>query len=226
MRESAAEPHGSSPSELKARITAERQGAPFLVYRDGEGEQLVVQLDAYAPCMTVGRRADNDLALMWDPEVSRVHAQIERVGGDWTLHDDGLSRNGSYLNGERVVGRRRLRDGDRLCFGETPILFRAPADAEAASTAAVAADVGEVTLTSTQRRIVVALCRPMKASAYAMPASNREIAEEVSLSIDAVKAHLRVLFERLGMQELPQNRKRASLAAAALVRGLVSERDF
>jgi DNA-binding NarL/FixJ family response regulator len=90
----------------------------------------------------------------------------------------------------------------------------------------VAADIGDVTLTPTQRKIVVALCRPMKDSAYAMPASNREIAEEVSLSIDAVKAHLRVLFTRLGMQELPQNRKRASLAAAALVRGLVSERDF
>jgi pSer/pThr/pTyr-binding forkhead associated (FHA) protein len=226
MRDLVTEPHGSSPAELKERIAAERRGAPFLVYRDGEGDQRVVELETYAPCMTVGRRSDNDLALIWDPEVSRVHAQIERVGGDWTLHDDGLSRNGSYLNGERVVGRRRLRDGDRLCFGETPIVFRAPADAEAASTAAVAADIGDMTLTPTQRKIVVALCRPMKASAYAMPASNREIAEEVSLSIDAVKAHLRVLFTRLGMQELPQNRKRASLAAAALVRGLVSERDF
>jgi pSer/pThr/pTyr-binding forkhead associated (FHA) protein/DNA-binding CsgD family transcriptional regulator len=226
MREPVTEPHGSSPGELKERIAAERRGTPFLVYRDGEGDQRVVQLEPYAPCVTVGRRSDSDLALIWDPEVSRVHAQIERVGGEWILHDDGLSRNGSYLNGERVVGRRRLRDGDRLCFGETPIVFRAPADAEAASTAAVAADVSDLTLTPTQRKIVVALCRPMKASSYAMPASNREIAEEVSLSIDAVKAHLRVLFERLGMQELPQNRKRASLAAAALVRGLVSERDF
>ena len=52
--------------------------------------------------------------------------------------DDGLSRNGTYVNGERVNGRRRLRDGDRIVFGETPVTFRSPADAEADSTAAIA----------------------------------------------------------------------------------------
>ena len=31
---------------------------------------------------------------------------------DWTVVDDGLSRNGTYVNGERIHGRRRLVDGD------------------------------------------------------------------------------------------------------------------
>ena len=74
--------------------------------------------------------------------------------------------------------------------------------------------------------MLVALCRPLAGSAYASPATNREIAEEVHLSVDAVKAHLRVVFERAGLADLPQNQKRARLAALALVNGLVRQRDF
>ena len=44
--------------------------------------------------------------------------------------------------------------------------------------------------------------------------------------MDAVKAHLRVLFERLGIDGLPQNQKRARLAAVALVDGHVHRHDF
>jgi len=215
--------HSSTPAELKARIEAERRGTPFLLYRAEAGEQVILELSG---AVTIGRRPDNDVALPWDAEVSRVHAQLERVGSDWALIDDGLSRNGSYVNGERVAGRRRLSDGDRLCFGETPMLFRAPTHEASFSTAAVRTDAGTLTLTDTQRRLVVALCRPMRDSAYAAPATNREIAEEVHLSVDAVKAHLRVIFERAGIDDVPQNQKRARLAALALVNGLVRQRDF
>lgn len=220
------DPHASTPAELKARLEAERRGEPFLLYRDAAGQQLIVALDAATGRATVGRRSDNDLALGWDAEVSRVHAQLEPIGGDWTLVDDGLSRNGSYVNGQRIAGRRRLRDGDRLCFGETPVLFCAPQHERSLSTAAVGAGQVAIPLTEAQRTILVALCRPMKDSAYAAPASNREIAEEVHLSVDAVKAHLRVIFERLGLEGVPQNQKRARLAALALVGGLVHQHDF
>lgn len=220
------DPHASTPAELKARMEAERRGAPFLLYRDGDGRQQIAELDAAGAGLTIGRRADNHIALPWDAEVSRVHAQLERVGGDWAVIDDGLSRNGTYVNGERVAGRRRLRDGDRLCFGETPVLFRAPASEGSLSTAVVGVRGGEIPLTETQRRVLVALCRPLKDSAYASPATNRAIAEEIHLSVDAVKAHLRIVFERLELDDLPQNQKRARLAALALVNGLVRQHDF
>jgi DNA-binding NarL/FixJ family response regulator len=74
--------------------------------------------------------------------------------------------------------------------------------------------------------VLIALCRPVHASAFATPATNREIAEEIVLSVDAVKAQLRVLFERFGLESLPQNQKRARLAASTLVGGLLSPRDF
>ena len=36
------------------------------------------------------------------------------MGADWVICDDGLSHNGTFVNGERVRGRRRLAAGDVL----------------------------------------------------------------------------------------------------------------
>ena len=213
----------TSPAEVKARLDAERGGVPFLLYRDGGGAQVIVALSGP---MTVGRREERDVALLWDTEVSRLHAQLEPIGSDWTVVDDGLSRNGTYVNGERVSGRRRLRDGDRLVFGETPVTFRAPADGDADSTAAIQIAKAQVPLSENQRRVLIALCRPLKDSAYAAPATNKAIADEIHVSVDAVKAHLRVLFERFGLDGLPQNSKRARLAAIALVNGIIRQHEF
>jgi pSer/pThr/pTyr-binding forkhead associated (FHA) protein len=221
-----ADRHASTPAELQARLAAERAGLPFLRFRDEHRRQVIVVLDT-AAARTIGRRAENDVALPWDSEVSRVHAQLEPVGGDWALIDDGLSRNGSYVNGERVSGRRRLRDGDRLCFGETPVEFRAPAHEASSSTAVVGVSSGApIVLSETQRRILVALCRPLRDTAYALPATNKAIGAEVGLSVDAVKSHLRVLFSAAQLDGAAQNEKRARLAAYALVNGLVRQHDL
>ena len=77
-----------------------------------------------------------------------------------------------------------------------------------------------------QRKVLIALVRPVHESASATPATNRQIAEEVFLTVDAVKAHLRVLFERYGLSELPQNEKRARLVATVLDAGVLLPRDF
>ena len=72
-------------------------------------------------------------------------------------------------------------------------------------------------LTETQQRILGALVRPMReGSAYDTPATNREIADEVFLSVDAVKGHLRALYAKFYLADLPQNAKRARLAEIAL----------
>ena len=216
--------HRSTPAELKARLELERRGTPFLLFFDGAGRQVLYELAPAAEPRTIGRGTDCDVALGWDREVSRLHAQLDRVGAHWVLIDDGLSRNGSFVNGERVVGRKLLRDGDRLCFGDTPVMYRAAPNA-GDSTIGVSAGPAAVQLTPIQRQILVALCRPVRDSAFATPTTNRDIADEVSLSVDAVKAHLRVLFERFGLDDLPQNQKRARLAATALLQGIVTHRD-
>jgi pSer/pThr/pTyr-binding forkhead associated (FHA) protein len=226
MADSPVASHLSTPAELKKRIEAERRGAPFLVYRDAAGGQVLVELDPGRNQLTIGRRADSDIALAWDGEVSRLHAQLERVGQQWTLVDDGLSRNGSFVNGERVRGRQRLQDGNRLCFGTTLVLYRAPGEGESKSTQIGMRGGGPVHLSPAQRQVLIALCRPLGTSAFESPSTNRQIADELHLTVDAVKAHLRLLFERFGLEDLPQNQKRARLAATALVNGVVAPHEL
>jgi pSer/pThr/pTyr-binding forkhead associated (FHA) protein len=213
-----------SGGELKDRLDAERRGTPFLVLRDPEGGQVIRELAEDR--LAVGRSEDASLRLADDPEVSSLHAELERIGGNWVLVDDGLSRNGSFVNGERVSGRRRLRDGDALRFGQTSVVFRSPGS-PVAETVAAGDTPDAASITDTQRRILVALCRPYReGSDFATPAANRQIAEEVFLSVDAVKAHLRTLFEKFDVGDLPQNQKRVRLAELALRSGVISPRDL
>ena len=44
--------------------------------------------------------------------------------------------------------------------------------------------------------------------------------------MDAVKTHLRVLFAKFGIEELPQNQKRARLVERAFYSGAITERDL
>ena len=218
-------PKATTPAELKAQIEAERTGAAFLVHRDEEGEQRIVTLGDRP--VWVGRRDSVGLCLSWDSQVSGVHAELEPTGGEWTLVDDGLSRNGSYVNGERVSGRRRLRDRDMLRFGRTVVLYRAPGDAGGQSTVLASDVMVAANLSETQRKVLIALCRPFKDGAtHATPATNQQIADELFLSIQAVKAHLRALFEKFGVEDLPQNSKRAALVQRTLQSGLISGRDL
>jgi predicted component of type VI protein secretion system len=217
-----------SPAELQERIHAERRGTPFLVYRDGEARQVIVHLACQADRITAGRRAGNQITLDWDQQVSRVHATFCCLGADeWIVNDDGLSHNGTWVNGERVTGDRRLRDGDTITIGGTQIDFHAPDGAsQSAATMTAAGPHPAARLTPAQRRVLIALCRPFKDSAYAAAASNQQIADELVVSVDAVKTNLRALFEIFGVESLPQNQKRAALAQRALQSGAVNRREL
>src|SRR3954471_24879893 len=106
-----------SPEELEERRSAEQRGDPFLVYRDGDGRQRIVELDERAGAVTIGRRNDEGAAVPWDGEVSRLHAELSFRAGEWTICDDGWSQNGTWVNGLRLAARRRLSDGGRAAGG-------------------------------------------------------------------------------------------------------------
>jgi predicted component of type VI protein secretion system len=197
-----------------------------LVYRDDSGAQLFVPLEG-ATALTIGRGSGCDVRLAWDERVSRVHAALERVGSDWALVDDGLSRNGTFLNGERLTGRRRLHDGDTFVLGSTSFRFRDTSRGATKLTKVGEQLVTAASLSPTQRQIVTALCRPYKHDdPYATPASNQQIADEMFLSVDAVKTHLRTLFQKFHIEDLPQNQKRVKLVERVLGLGLVSRREL
>lgn len=141
--------------------------------------------------------------------------------------DDGLSTNGTFLNGQRVNGRQRLKDGDRIRIGRTVLAYNAASSASLQETVLPGAQPTRRQLTDTQRQVLIALCRPYRdGGSFASPATNQQIAAEVFLSVDAVKMHLRTLFTKFELGELPQNQKRASLAECALQFGVISQRDL
>jgi pSer/pThr/pTyr-binding forkhead associated (FHA) protein len=210
-----------SAREVVDRLAAQRTGAPYVLFRDGDRRQRILVLLEEPALVHIGRGPACEIALPWDTEVSRVHAILERAGGHWTLVDDGLSRNGSFVNGHRVRGRTRLTGGDELCVGRTRLLFVSAGEPPLASTETTSAHE-RPHLTGAQQRVLAALCRPLLADPFAGPASNREIAATLFLSVDTVKSHLQVLFDRFGIGELPQNRKRAELARRAIQSGAVA----
>jgi cardiolipin synthase len=66
---------------------------------------------------TIGRAEENDVVIS-DPLVSRYHARLVLNAGICTLTDLD-SGNGSFVNGERITGEKRLRPGDVLRFSES-----------------------------------------------------------------------------------------------------------
>ena len=208
-------------AELRGLLEAARRG-PFLFLRDGTGAQQVITLGGDR--LVLGRASGSDLELSWDPRVSGVHAHLERRGPRWVIDDDGLSRNGTYVNGKRIRGQRTLADGDLIQMGDTLIGFRDPGPRVPATV--TVPTVKAPAISPAQRRVLVALCRPLVGDEPAAPATNEQIARELVLSLPTVKGHLRVLFARFGLDRAAQNQKRLLLAERALARGVISEADL
>lgn len=165
--------------------------------------------------VTVGRAKDNTLVIE-DRRVSAVHAFLEQVGPRWCVRDVG-SRNGTFLNGERLLAERVLEPGDEVRVGDSRLVYRAPLPAAAPTTeGAVAAP----RLTERERDVLVALCRPLaEGSLLTEPASVSGIAAELVLTQSAVKKHLANLYDKFGLYD--QDRRRGQLANDAVTRGAV-----
>lgn len=80
----------------------------------------------------VGRADENDIVLSGDL-VSRRHARFHVKGASLVVEDLG-SRNGSQLNGKKLVGSLPLKASDTLSVGENQLQVRQPADAETMAT--------------------------------------------------------------------------------------------
>ncbi|MFN5415879.1 MAG: FHA domain-containing protein [Flavobacteriia bacterium] len=70
--------------------------------------------------INIGRNPDNDLVLNDDLSVSRIHASIFIEGNSKFIVDHNSS-NGTFVNGNKIMGKTILHDYDIVKVGNTPV---------------------------------------------------------------------------------------------------------
>jgi pSer/pThr/pTyr-binding forkhead associated (FHA) protein len=75
---------------------------------------------------TIGRTPANSIALR-DASVSAHHARVVRTPEGFLIEDVG-SRNGTYINSEKLAEKRLLADGDLVRLGKIILTFNLAAD--------------------------------------------------------------------------------------------------
>ena len=172
--------------------------------------------------MTIGRASDNDITIA-DPEASAVHAALEPLPRAWSVRDLS-SRNGTFVNGERVLTERPLRRGDEIRIGRSRLVYRPESSTTAIDPTAT--PHGVPSLTRRERDVLLALFSGrMPDTVFVEPATTHEIATVLHVTDAAVKQHLVKLYDKFGFR-LPAERTRARLANEALRRGVISVVDI
>jgi DNA-binding CsgD family transcriptional regulator len=189
------------------------RSSTYLERRDASGFSFVA-LEGKE--LAVGSSAENALVVD-EPTVSRLHAVFERIAGGWTVRDLG-SRNGTFVDGQRIVTSHALRDGQEVRIGGTTFTFHTPRVNHPSTRAAEAPP----DLTPRERDVLRALCRPLAAGdIFTEPASLARIAAELSVTDEAVKQHLRNLYAKFGLHDAADQRRRVRLANEAIRRGAI-----
>lgn len=74
--------------------------------------------------LVIGREPGCNL-IIDDSSISRRHAGVALKWGNYVIRDLG-SKNGTFLNGERLADERTLKDGDEIVCGTIKMFFRNP----------------------------------------------------------------------------------------------------
>src|SRR5436309_687458 len=170
--------------------------------------------------VTLGKASTNDVSLEHDATVSRLHAVLENFGQAWAVRDLG-SRNGTYVNGERIAAERILRSGDELRLGSSRLVFwmtrqadGTPADDETETGRSI---LRPPRLTPRELEVLMVLCRPFVSDdPFPEPASVRRMASELFVTDAAVKQHLQHLYDKFGIHTEGDRRVRLANAAIRL----------
>lgn len=106
------------PTHTADKFGLANAGAQLVVREDGkEKDTIAITKEP----VVIGRLSTNDVVLS-DPNVSRRHAELRQDGGRWVLVDLG-STNGTVVNG-KLAREHPLKDGDKLTFGKTELVFK------------------------------------------------------------------------------------------------------
>jgi pSer/pThr/pTyr-binding forkhead associated (FHA) protein len=123
VRIAAAQTDGSflpAVSELRYAVGVER----LTIYdgKEAHNEHLL-----QGEVVSIGRHPKNDVVLN-DPTLSRFHARIERRQRHWNLIVEPNAQNGLTLNGQRLLGEKALKPGDKFQLGRFVVVFHLQPD--------------------------------------------------------------------------------------------------
>jgi len=174
--------------------------------------------------VTVGKASTNMVSLNHDSTVSRLHAVLENLGFAWSVRDVG-SRNGTYLNGEKISAERVLRSGDELRVGKSRLIFWEVQEGDETTggeeTISAAPAQLPPPLTRRELEVLVVLCRPLVSDdPFPAAASVRRMAQELFVTEAAIKQHLQNLYDKFAIPT--EGERRVRLANEALRRGAVT----
>lgn len=150
---------------------------------------------------TLGRTAQADVRLEGDDKVSRLHAVLERLDGGWRISDLG-SRNGTFINDDRLHDPVALRPGDVLRVGGWRLTFvdtehdadGTLLDGESTDRPLPSASPG-VELSRREREVLVLLARGD---------TDEQIAEALFIAIATVRSHLDRIRDKTGCRRRPE----------------------
>ena len=109
---------GIDTESITVRHTAEQKATLRILLPTGDVfDREITQTETQ-----MGKGPRNDIVVA-DPAVSAAHAMIRIENGEYVVNDLG-SRNGTFINGERIIAPRPLKHGDVIGMGLSKITFR------------------------------------------------------------------------------------------------------
>jgi pSer/pThr/pTyr-binding forkhead associated (FHA) protein len=170
---------------------------PHLMTRDGG------RIPLEAEPIGIGRDDTCGISLISDRLVSRAHAEISEVEGQWVLSDLN-SRNGTLVNG-RKIRQHPLRGGDVIVIGTQEFTFVTDEDPHATEAADIQPDKSLIDLTKREREVLVLVSQGL---------TDLQIGTSLFISANTVRSHLERIGEKTGL------RRRSELTRLAIELGL------
>jgi hypothetical protein len=189
------------------------------------GHAYKVQLDAVlaeagAASLVVGRSSKADITID-DEEVSRRHLELRLLNDGWTVEDLGTV-NGTRVNGNELLKRAVLHNGDDIRVGSTVITYRDYSDLDPSTVKPKPAPE----ITKTERAVLKQLCHKyFNKSLTKAPATRDEMANALFVGTAAIQAHLTNLYVKFDI-EGKRGDKRVLLAEDVIRRGVITRRDY
>jgi pSer/pThr/pTyr-binding forkhead associated (FHA) protein len=210
-----------TPREQELVRRTRAQASAFLLYDALEGVRRTLQaarLDR-SGAVYIGRADDNDIAVGWEQSVSGTHAKIEREATVWFLEDLD-SKNGTFVGRERLLDRRRLRDGDMFSLSRGANAARFEFNCAEPLERTVTRHQSASSLTSSQLRLLSALCVHRLYGCGVEPATDEEMARVLRMAPTSMRSGLTPIYRACGLEHVPHSSKRRQLAEFAIERGL------